>query len=253
MDQQPGGGREPGAVESSDGEPDSGSAALVVLAAYFACVAALLLYTGGRGPHSLEEWVVVGHVPMAVMAAGAVLVARCRPGLVRAGRPGAAGVGLAVAGVLLGAGGGLAVGATSPERLAPLLSGSAQWVWALLWVGLAAPLVEELYFRGVLQAALAPRMTLPGAVAAAAAAFTVGHLGAVPLPLWFLLGLGFGALAAVSRSLWPAVAAHVGWNLATLLLSANPALGLAKLPLAIAGSALLAGTLAAQGRRGGQR
>lgn len=91
------------------------------------------------------------------------------------------------------------------------------WLFVLGTV-VAAPVAEELVFRGFLLPALRPRLGAKGAVAATALAFGLVH----PLPLALpaaLLGAGFGWLAMRSGSLLPAILAHAVHNGATIALA----------------------------------
>lgn len=76
----------------------------------------------------------------------------------------------------------------------------------------AAPICEELAFRGYLLGVLRLRLGAPASIAIAAALFAVAHLD--PVRFLGLAGLGalFGWLAVRAGSIWPAVAAHAGNN-----------------------------------------
>jgi membrane protease YdiL (CAAX protease family) len=95
-------------------------------------------------------------------------------------------------------------------------------VWAFLWVGLGVPFVEEFFFRGVLQAALQRALHPALAVAGSALAFGLAHLEPSLVLMALPLGVLCGAITAWSGSIWPAVAAHVAWNLATISASYVP-------------------------------
>lgn len=82
-------------------------------------------------------------------------------------------------------------------------------------VVVAAPIAEEVVFRGYLLPALRPALGAPGAIAATAVAFGLVH----PLPLALpaaLLGAGFGWLAQRAGSLLPAILAHAAHNAVTV-------------------------------------
>jgi len=78
-------------------------------------------------------------------------------------------------------------------------------------VVLAAPLAEEIVFRGYLQGALHEMVSPRAAVVLAAAAFGLAHGLHYALPTG-LLGLLFGWLVQRHGSMWPAVAAHALHN-----------------------------------------
>lgn len=192
-------------------------AALLVLAAFFGAQWLALRVAGPEGPRAWPVWLAGSVAPPLVLLAGGLVIARRFRPLVPGLRPAESAKRWIGAGACFGLTGGLLVGPTEPRDLAPLLGLWAQVAWAVVWVGLCAPLVEELFFRGVLQPSIARWLNTPLAVVLAGLAFGVTHLGLQPLWLWPLLGVGLGCLAAGSRSLWPAVAAHAGWNLATVL------------------------------------
>jgi membrane protease YdiL (CAAX protease family) len=81
-------------------------------------------------------------------------------------------------------------------------------------IGIAAPVCEEYYFRGILQQGLTSAMSRTGdGVALTAIIFSAFHLD----PIGFLaraeLGALFGYLLLRTGSLWPGVAAHAANNL----------------------------------------
>jgi len=194
-------------------------ASLIVLAAFFLAEWVALRAAGPEGPDAWQTWLAGSLAPPLVLLIGGLLIARRFRPLVPGLRPSEGAQRWICAGACLGATGGLLVGPTHPGALAPLLGPSAQMAWAVLWVGACAPAIEEFFFRGVLQIAIGRVLNVPLAVLLAGFAFGLSHLGLQPFWLWPALGMGFGCLAAVSRSLWPAVAAHIGWNLATVLSS----------------------------------
>jgi membrane protease YdiL (CAAX protease family) len=89
---------------------------------------------------------------------------------------------------------------------------------------LAAPICEELTFRGYVQTTLGLRHRPAVAIAGAAVLFATIHLDPVRLPALLLLGATFGWLAWRAGSIWPAVAAHATNNgiAAGLLLATGP-------------------------------
>lgn len=76
----------------------------------------------------------------------------------------------------------------------------------------AAPLVEEVIFRGLVLSRL--RRTMPGwlAVLISALAFGLCHGQIVWIAYAFVLGLVFGFMDLRARSVWPSLAAHVVFN-----------------------------------------
>ncbi len=88
----------------------------------------------------------------------------------------------------------------------------------VLGVSLAAPVCEEFFFRGVLQAGLSERLAPPTAVVVTAFVFALFHLDPVGFLARFEMGVVFGLLAWRSGSLWPAIAAHAANNLVSTLI-----------------------------------
>lgn len=89
-------------------------------------------------------------------------------------------------------------------------------VLLLLVVGLGAPVVEELFYRGLTQRALLNRIGRPAwAVVIAALFFALAHLQSLQFPALVAVGIAFGVLAQRSGRLGPAIFAHMGFNLTT--------------------------------------
>jgi uncharacterized protein len=91
---------------------------------------------------------------------------------------------------------------------------------ALILVGVcvAAPVGEELFFRGFFQRGLEVARGGPRAIVVTAFVFSAFHLDPVGLTARFELGVLFGLLAWRAGSLWPAIAAHAANNLVSSLL-----------------------------------
>lgn len=97
------------------------------------------------------------------------------------------------------------------------------WLAVALTVTCLAPLVEEFYFRGLLQRALERRFGGGAAVVLAAALFGLIHLHPWPWVLQpFAMGLLFGFVTHVTRSVWAGVLAHGAWNGTLMLVGALP-------------------------------
>lgn len=79
--------------------------------------------------------------------------------------------------------------------------------------GLAAPVGEELFFRGWLQPLLSRRLGTTIAVVTVAIAFSAIHFDPVGFVARVELGVLFGLARAWSGSLWPAIALHATHNL----------------------------------------
>lgn len=80
-------------------------------------------------------------------------------------------------------------------------------------VGIAAPLAEETFFRGMMQRALRRPLRDATAVALTALCFGAIHFEPIGLLARMELGALFGVLALWTGSLWAAIAAHAANNL----------------------------------------
>ncbi|MBI5070825.1 MAG: CPBP family intramembrane metalloprotease [Deltaproteobacteria bacterium] len=105
--------------------------------------------------------------------------------------------------------------------LAPLFQGGlAERAALVVLTSLAAPVCEEVAFRGYLLSALRLRLRDGAALWVGTLLFAAMHLDPVRLPALLVQGAVFAWLALRSGSLWPAVAAHAANNLAASLLAA---------------------------------
>ncbi len=195
-------------------------ASLLVLAAYFLAVAALVMLSPDE--RDLTGWLLRSSVPLLIMLIGALLVRRRSADLYELGHT-RGWLGLASIGaLLLGATGGISIGPTLPTSLAPLLPEASAAAWGVIWVGVAAPIIEELFFRGTLQPAIERRLGGGLAILLAGTAFTIAHLGGMPItvvPVIGLLGIAAGFAAHLTQSVLPAITVHIGWNLGTVGIS----------------------------------
>jgi membrane protease YdiL (CAAX protease family) len=85
-------------------------------------------------------------------------------------------------------------------------------------VVLAAPVVEELFYRGLLQRSLLGRFNDVLVVVGVAAVFALFHFRPVEYPGLFVFGLVLGLCAQWTGRLGPAITTHVGFNATGLLL-----------------------------------
>lgn len=91
---------------------------------------------------------------------------------------------------------------------------------ALAFVVAAAPLLEELVFRGYLQTALAGRFGAPFAIGASAALFGLFHLSdPAVVPVLAVVGGLLGWVRHASGSVWPAIVAHLVNNVAAMAIA----------------------------------
>lgn len=105
------------------------------------------------------------------------------------------------------------------EALAERAASPVSWLLFALLVGICAPVVEELFYRGLLLRSLLKR-GLPTLVAVivSAAVFAAIHFQPLQFAGLFVFGLVAGTLAVRSGRLGPAIWAHIGFNLTTVVL-----------------------------------
>jgi membrane protease YdiL (CAAX protease family) len=87
----------------------------------------------------------------------------------------------------------------------------------LVGVGLVAPVVEELFFRGLAQATFERSVGRWAGLLAAAVLFAVVHFQVLQFPALLLFGLIAGGLFQRQGRLGGAIWTHVGFNLTTLV------------------------------------
>ena len=91
-------------------------------------------------------------------------------------------------------------------------------VLLILIVGVGAPIIEEIFYRGLLQGSLLKRGIPVGtAILLTNIVFGLSHLQVLQLPGLAVAGVVFSVLAYRARRLGPAIAAHVGFNMATVV------------------------------------
>jgi membrane protease YdiL (CAAX protease family) len=90
---------------------------------------------------------------------------------------------------------------------------------AVLVIGVLAPLVEELVFRGLLYGYVAGRWGGLAALIISTLAFAAAHLEPIHVALVLPIGLLLGWTRMRTNSLWPAIAAHVANNTVAVLAS----------------------------------
>lgn len=101
-------------------------------------------------------------------------------------------------------------------RLLPQLHGGTETVVFAVLIGVAVPIGEEIFFRGLTQGALRRALNRHAAVAASAVFFALAHLQPVELLPILILGLVLGYLYELTGSLVPGMIAHSLNNLAAL-------------------------------------
>lgn len=97
-------------------------------------------------------------------------------------------------------------------------AGGASTLLLVVVVVFGAPLVEELFYRGLLQRSLAARFSEGPVVVAVAAIFAMVHFRPVEFPGLFAFGLLLGFVALRTGRLGMSIMIHVGFNATALLL-----------------------------------
>ncbi len=87
----------------------------------------------------------------------------------------------------------------------------------LLFLAVGAPVVEEVFFRGLLLRSLLGRMTVPAAVVASAVLFGLAHFEALQFAGLAVFGAVLAFLAWRTARLAPGIAAHAAFNAAAVL------------------------------------
>lgn len=99
------------------------------------------------------------------------------------------------------------------ELSAMAFSTEADYLWLVLGIGIAAPVVEELLFRGIIQGELRHAMPEWAAVVVQAVLFAAFHMQPIQSSYVLLPGLMLGAAYAWTKSLWVPIAMHIFFNL----------------------------------------
>jgi membrane protease YdiL (CAAX protease family) len=86
----------------------------------------------------------------------------------------------------------------------------------IVMIGLAGPLVEELFFRGFLLTALAGPLGTLRATAVTSVIFAAGHIDLGVMVPFFVSGMLLSWLYLRTRSIWPPFLAHAAQNLLAL-------------------------------------
>jgi membrane protease YdiL (CAAX protease family) len=88
----------------------------------------------------------------------------------------------------------------------------------VLIVGVGAPIIEEIFYRGLFQQALLKRGLPPvAAIGVNAIVFGLSHGELLQLPALVLFGAVAGVLAHRAGRLGPAIAAHITFNMVTVI------------------------------------
>jgi uncharacterized protein len=96
-------------------------------------------------------------------------------------------------------------------------AGGTSTVLLVAIVVVGAPLVEELFYRGLLQRPLASRFDETAVVVIVALVFALVHFRPIEIPGLFAIGLVFGVAALRTGRLGMAIMIHVGFNATGIL------------------------------------
>jgi len=87
----------------------------------------------------------------------------------------------------------------------------------VLIVGVGAPIVEEIFYRGLVQGSLVRRLGPVWGIGIASVIFGLVHFQLLQLPALALAGVLFGVLAHQAGRLGPAIVAHVAFNMTAVI------------------------------------
>jgi len=90
-------------------------------------------------------------------------------------------------------------------------------VLLVLVVAIAAPIVEEIFFRGLVLRSLERRMSTRWAIVASSALFAAAHFEPLQFPALFVFGLVAATLATRTGRLGPGMWAHFAFNLVAVV------------------------------------
>jgi membrane protease YdiL (CAAX protease family) len=97
-------------------------------------------------------------------------------------------------------------------------SGAFSVVMLVLIVGIGAPIFEEIFYRGLVLRSVEKRFGTVVAVISSGIFFGISHLNApLLMPGLAVFGIVLGVLTVRSGRLWPAIAAHLAFNMATVV------------------------------------
>lgn len=94
------------------------------------------------------------------------------------------------------------------DAIAESIDGPVKLAVAALLIGVVVPIAEEAFFRGLIFGWIRSRFGLIAGVLLSSLLFSAVHVFDVVLLPVFLLGMLFAVIYALSKSLWPAIAAH---------------------------------------------
>ena len=113
------------------------------------------------------------------------------------------------------------------EQVLPMSDGEARWLsrgisggigsWVLVCA--IAPMIEEMFFRGILLRGMLKRYATADAIVYSAFVFGFAHLNVYQFVVAFSMGLFAAVLYCRTRSLWPGIVLHAGLNTGVMVWS----------------------------------
>ncbi|MGI8793889.1 MAG: CPBP family intramembrane glutamic endopeptidase [Acidimicrobiales bacterium] len=103
------------------------------------------------------------------------------------------------------------------DELATVARGPLAWAVLILLIGVGAPMVEEIFYRGVLQPTLIKRFGPVPGILAGAMIFGAAHQQPLQFPALAAFGAVLGFLSWRFDRLGPAIATHITFNMLTLV------------------------------------
>ncbi len=94
---------------------------------------------------------------------------------------------------------------------------SERWSYCCFFLVVGAPIVEELFFRGLLLRSLLGRTPPPVAIVVSAVLFGLAHFEAVQFAGLAAFGVVLGVLAWRTGRLTPGIGAHAAFNAAAVI------------------------------------
>jgi len=88
---------------------------------------------------------------------------------------------------------------------------------SIISVCFAAPLIEEMLFRGVFLRSFLVNYSASSAILLSSLLFTLFHLTMIQLPVAFIMGCLLGWLYVKTRSIWPTILTHFLYNTFAML------------------------------------
>ena len=171
-------------------------------------------------PFTMVQWLAIVSVPLLLACFAVMRALELRPQDVFVGLGDRRLIGLNVA--VAASGLGLGYGEYRLLHVAPWLTtrGAGDFAFAAFAIFLATGLAEELIFRGILLSTGVKLLGRRGALLYVAVVFASLHIGFLSVPyvlVAFAVGLAFGLVVLVTKTLWGTVVAHTLANVALYL------------------------------------